>query len=712
MELMRARSYPSGAALGRHARLRSAWRPEWWRRWPSRAQQLLGDDEPLDLAGALVDLHDLGVTHEALDRELARVAVAAEHLHGVGGDLHGGVARPALGHRRLVGVAADAGVDLAGGVVDHQAGPVGLHGHVGQHELDALESGDRLPELLALLGVADGGVERGLGDAHREGTGGRPRHVQRPHRDPEALALRPEPLGGGDRAVGEVQGHRGRGPNPELALFLADLEPWRALLDEERRYTLRPLRGIDGGEHREDIGVVAVGAPLLRAVQHVVVTAPDRGGLESRGVGAGARFREREGAQDISARQPRQVLRLLGLVAGHQDRQPAQRLIEVLGAARGAGGGDLLAHQRQSQRPHVGPTVRLRYPDRVQPRLDDRPDRLHRVRLGLVVVGGVGRDSLAGDLAGQIADHALLVGQVEQVVHENLWYRISAHYPAQPTWGCYNALHLHVLRDHRSAQWNRGDRGRALGSSASTAPEERGAGDDVNSNASASCSWVMGTCGEPKCTGTKVMESARCDTRSRGSWNESGDSGEETVRHLHSESRLGRLASGPSLRDSGRQGRSNRASLEGARRLRRRLSVPSPILCVCRATTESQARAHSDATPGRESDRLITPRGLPWTAQRSRTWSSASPMPSTRTTSTASWPSSPTTRCTRSSRERSTAGAPPSGRRSSRSSAATSARCGSRPRIFSSTPRPARRSSAGCAGWRRSGDPAAGAASI
>src|SRR4051812_6372530 len=48
-----------------------------------------GDHHPLDLVGALEDLHHLGLAHVALDREVAGVAVAAEDLDRVGGDLHG-----------------------------------------------------------------------------------------------------------------------------------------------------------------------------------------------------------------------------------------------------------------------------------------------------------------------------------------------------------------------------------------------------------------------------------------------------------------------------------------------------------------------------------------------------------------------------------------------------------------------------------------------
>src|SRR6185369_15805704 len=105
-------------------------------------------------------------------------------------------------------------------------------------ELHALERGDRLAELLALLGVADRGVERGLGDADGQGPGGRTREIERGHRNLEPLALGPEPVARRDRAVREVQRHGGRGADPELLLLLADLEAGRALLDQERRHAL------------------------------------------------------------------------------------------------------------------------------------------------------------------------------------------------------------------------------------------------------------------------------------------------------------------------------------------------------------------------------------------------------------------------------------------------------------------------------------------
>lgn len=50
--------------------------------------EFAGDDHALDLVGALEDLRHLGLAHVALDGEVAGVARAAEHLHGVGGHPH------------------------------------------------------------------------------------------------------------------------------------------------------------------------------------------------------------------------------------------------------------------------------------------------------------------------------------------------------------------------------------------------------------------------------------------------------------------------------------------------------------------------------------------------------------------------------------------------------------------------------------------------
>ena len=75
------------------------------RRGETTAEQLAGHDDPLDLVGSLVDLHDFGVAHVALHRELARVADVPKDLHDVGGHFHRDICGEARRHGRLADIA-------------------------------------------------------------------------------------------------------------------------------------------------------------------------------------------------------------------------------------------------------------------------------------------------------------------------------------------------------------------------------------------------------------------------------------------------------------------------------------------------------------------------------------------------------------------------------------------------------------------------------
>src|SRR5437868_13897133 len=80
-----------------------ATRPERSMSIGTRQEYFLCDHEPLDLRGALVDLKQLRVAHELLDRVLLDVAVAAEHLHRIGRHLHRRIGCEALRERRVQG---------------------------------------------------------------------------------------------------------------------------------------------------------------------------------------------------------------------------------------------------------------------------------------------------------------------------------------------------------------------------------------------------------------------------------------------------------------------------------------------------------------------------------------------------------------------------------------------------------------------------------
>ena len=84
-------------------------------RFPGPGQQAAGDDQPLDLVGALADHHQRGVAVVALDRQLGGVADAAVDAHRLGGQLERGLAGEELGHAGL-DVAAQPGRLALGGV--------------------------------------------------------------------------------------------------------------------------------------------------------------------------------------------------------------------------------------------------------------------------------------------------------------------------------------------------------------------------------------------------------------------------------------------------------------------------------------------------------------------------------------------------------------------------------------------------------------------
>ena len=156
---------------------------------PASSRQTPRDDQSLNLVGALEDLGDLGLAHVPLDAVVAGVADAAEHLHGVGGDLHRGVGGDQLGDAglcrvRQAGVAAAGGVEVGGAGADHRGG------HVGQQEAEALMVDDLAAEGRSFLGVGDGLVQRGLRETDRDRGDAQPSGVQGAEGDLQALALR------------------------------------------------------------------------------------------------------------------------------------------------------------------------------------------------------------------------------------------------------------------------------------------------------------------------------------------------------------------------------------------------------------------------------------------------------------------------------------------------------------------------------------------
>src|SRR4029077_12820362 len=103
-----------------------------------------------------------------------------------------------------------------------------LRRHVREHELDSLEAGDRLAELLSFASVGERIVERPFRDAQRLRTDCRQRAGEHRKRDLESRPFVSEPVGSRDLDVVENQLRGGGTANAKLMLQIRRL-PWAGL---------------------------------------------------------------------------------------------------------------------------------------------------------------------------------------------------------------------------------------------------------------------------------------------------------------------------------------------------------------------------------------------------------------------------------------------------------------------------------------------------
>ena len=149
----------------------------------------------------------------------------------------------------------------------------------------------------------------------------------------------------------------------------------------------------------------------LRPVENVVVTFTPRRGAHRRGVRARPGLGERVRAQPFAGCKPRQVARLLLVVARKLEPERPELLHRQDQPARRADLRDLLDRDERQQRPGAEAAVLLieEQPEEVvlPEELDDVPGKL----MALVDFRRPRRDPLARELANEITDLALFLGQ-------------------------------------------------------------------------------------------------------------------------------------------------------------------------------------------------------------------------------------------------------------------------------------------------------------
>ena len=98
---------------------------------------------------------------------------------------------------------------------------------------------------------------------------------------------------------------------PILSSFLPKVKPWVPFSTTKQETPRGAAVGVGDGEDGVDVGLAAVGDPLLGAVDDVVVAVLDRAGLHARDVGAGVGLGQAERGQLVPSAISRQPLLLL-----------------------------------------------------------------------------------------------------------------------------------------------------------------------------------------------------------------------------------------------------------------------------------------------------------------------------------------------------------------------------------------------------------------
>ena len=218
--------------------------------------------------------------------------VHRQRRHALGDFRREDLADRRFGEERLAGVAQARRVvdgEPRGFDVDRRARELVLHG---------LELGDRLAELLPLLRVLDGVIERAARQADHLRADADASLVQRFDGRLVALADLAEHVGLRARgSLREMSSHVLLARIPSLSSFLPTVKPANAALDDERGDAAIARLGIHRREDQEDVRLVPLVIQSLRPVSDVAVAVRrSRAGRQRKRVAARARLRQRVGA--------------------------------------------------------------------------------------------------------------------------------------------------------------------------------------------------------------------------------------------------------------------------------------------------------------------------------------------------------------------------------------------------------------------------------
>ncbi|GMT32173.1 hypothetical protein PFISCL1PPCAC_23470, partial [Pristionchus fissidentatus] len=380
------------------------------------ADQLTSNHHSLDLTGSLIDLVDLGVSHQLLHRVFAVEAVSSEDLDGVGGCLVGLVGSEALGNRGKVG-GAHLKPDVSRGLVGHESAHLEIDGHVGQHELNCLVVSNLRSECLALQRSLGALIECSPHDSECACSHSGAGHVEGAHGNLESGSMCSEHILLGHTHILEGDGASVRATLAHHLLLLSPRDSGCVSIDDECSECLASggfLVGVRvASEDEEPLGVTATRDPALGSVENVFVSLLLTRSLHSVHIRSRSRLRHAVGGDQRLGGQHTEVLLLL-LLSG--------RNVHGGDGERGTHDGDLESgaairkslHDKRSL--HVGHTRSTVLLGDLGVHDAERVRLLHNVprELARLVVLGCGRSQLLlGELERRCLNLALSVRQIK-----------------------------------------------------------------------------------------------------------------------------------------------------------------------------------------------------------------------------------------------------------------------------------------------------------
>ena len=263
-------------------------------------EQASGNDQFLDFVCAFVNLGDFCVAHHAFYMIFVHVAVAAEHLYAFCRDFHGDVGagkfRYGCGCREGLAFFFQASC-----LVEDKFRFFDVSVEFGHFECQILLLEQGLAKLFPFLEVFDGDVKRTFGDAESLRADADAAAVEGFHGQFKAFARF------GDHAVCRYadvgEDHFGNlgGTDAHLIFYLADVEAFHALFDDEGAHALRADRRVGQGVDDSVVSQGAVGIENLRTVEDIVVAVLCGNRFLSCRVGTGRCFGEAEGTDGFAA---------------------------------------------------------------------------------------------------------------------------------------------------------------------------------------------------------------------------------------------------------------------------------------------------------------------------------------------------------------------------------------------------------------------------